>query len=368
MDVLLNLEHLVLRLQVHADGDVQRLVLVRKRLVVGILHIASGKLVPLIHVDIVLDEILVEVLNDKVLSLEVNNRTLGSLLVDEHDGNDAGFLGNEGIVGTEVRRDMYDTCTVFGSNIVTGNHLESIAHRLDGRHQLLILHAHEVRTLVSAYDAVGNELLTFFIFRHFPSVGNVALGRQVGIQTGLCQNQCNRVGGIGIVGLNSHVVNLRAYAECGIGCQGPGSRGPCQEVRSSPPCHLRLGVLHLEHRRTGGVLHVTVAARLVQLVARQSRTSGRRVRLNGIALVEQALLVELLEQPPQGLNVLVVVGNVRMVKVYEVTHALRQVTPFGGVHHHVLTTLAVVVLCRDILFRLLIVDIGLGDAQLLFYT
>ena len=57
-----------------------------------------------------------------------------------------------------------------------------------------------------------------------------------------------------------------------------------------------------------------------------------------------------------------------MVKIYEIAHFLRQVTPFLSVSHHVLTTPSVVVLHRDILLRILIVDISLRNAQFLFHA
>ncbi len=127
--MLLYLEHLVLCLEVHADGDVERLVLVGKGLVVGIFHETACISVPQFHVDILLDEVRVEVFNHIILSLEVDDRTLGTLLVDEYDGRHAGFLGYHGVVGTEVRCDMYNTRTVFRRDIVAGNDAEgSVGH------------------------------------------------------------------------------------------------------------------------------------------------------------------------------------------------------------------------------------------------
>ena len=211
--VLLNLEHLVLCLQVHTDRDIQGLVLIGQRVVVGILHITACKLVPLVLVNIVLDEFFVEVLQHKILTLQVDHRALGTLLVNQHNGADAGLLGYEGIVSTEVGSDMHDTGTVFSGHIVTGNHPEGITHGLDGRHQLFILNTNEVATLITGYDAVRNQFLTLLVFGHLTTVGDTALGRQIGIQTSLGQHQRHLLGSIGIVGLHGHIVNLRTYAE-----------------------------------------------------------------------------------------------------------------------------------------------------------
>ena len=84
-------------------------------------------------------------------------------------------------------------------------------------------------------------------------------------------------------------------------------------------------------------------------MAREARAGSRRIRLYGVALVEQALVIELLKEPPKGFDILVVVGYVRVVKVYPIAHLLGQVAPLGRELHHVLTALTVVVLNRDVL-------------------
>ena len=57
-----------------------------------------------------------------------------------------------------------------------------------------------------------------------------------------------------------------------------------------------------------------------------------------------------------------------MIHIHPVTHLLREVTPLGGVHHHVLTTLAVIVFYRDIFLGFFIVDICLGNTQVFLHT
>ena len=98
-------------------------------------------------------------------------------------------------------------------------------------------------------------------------------------------------------------------------------------------------------------------------MAAETCTCGGRIGLDGVALVEQVLVVELLEQPPQALDVLVVVGDVGVLHVHPIAHLVRKVGPLGGVHHHVLAATAVVVLNGN-----LGTDVFLGDAQFLLYT
>ena len=226
-----------------------------------------------------------------------------------------------------------------------------LAHLLAGlhpRHELLVVHAFEVGTLHAVYDAPGALLLGFvecgqFTFLHF------LLRIEVGSETTLGHDGCHWLAIVGVVGLHGHVVNLRSYAERHVRRQCPRCRRPCQEVSLAVvgPCLLRVNDLEL--CRNSGVFHVTVATRLIELVRAQTGTGGGRVRLNGVAFVEQSLVVELLEQPPQRFNVFVVVGDIGMVQVDKVSHLFRQAAPLCGELHDVLTTAAVIVLRGDIL-------------------
>ena len=344
MNVFLYLEYLVLGLQVHTDTDIQGLILISQCVIVGVLNVTTGKLIPFLDIDIVLNELLVKIFDDKVFTLQINDGALIAFLVNQHDRTNTSLLGHKSIVSTEVRCDMYDTCAIVSRHVVTGNHLEGFTHRLDGGHQLLVLHTYEIRTLIASYDTIRNQLLAFLVFRHLAAIGDSTLSRQIGIQTSLGQYDSNFLSGIGIVSLHGYIVNLRTNAECRVSGQCPGRCRPCQEVRCTPSRHLGLRVLHLELCRTRRVLHIAIAAGLVQLVRAQTSTCSRRIRLNGIAFVEQLLLIELLQQPPQCLDILIIVCNIRIVKVNEVAHLLCQVTPLLCVHHHVLTALGVVVL------------------------
>ena len=115
--------------------------------------------------------------------------------------------------------------------------------------------------------------------------------------------------------------------------------------------------------RHRSVLHIAIATGLVQLVAREASTCSRRVRLNGVTLIKEILLVELLQQPPKRLDVLIIIGNIGVFHIHPITHAVAQVFPLARVHHHVLATLLVVILNRDSL-----TDIFLRNTQFLLYA
>ena len=95
----------------------------------------------------------------------------------------------------------------------------------------------------------------------------------------------------------------------------------------------------------------------------KSGTCCRRIRLNCISLVKQVLVVELLQQPPQSLDVAVIVCDVRIFEVNPVADALGKVGPVACVFHNFATASVVVVLYGNLL-----ADVLLGDAESLFHA
>ena len=89
----------------------------------------------------------------------------------------------------------------------------------------------------------------------------------------------------------------------------------------------------------------------------------RRIRLNGVALVEQPFVVDFLQEIPQGFNVAVVVGDVRVCHVHPISYALGHVHPLFGIFHHLRAAGGVV-----FFYRYFGADIRLGDTQLLFHA
>ena len=105
------------------------------------------------------------------------------------------------------------------------------------------------------------------------------------------------------------------------------------------------------------------ASRLVQFMGAQPRPGSRRIRLYGISLVQQTLVVNILEKIPQCLDITVVVCDVRIVHIDPIPYPVRQSHPFLGVLHHLLAAGIVVVLDTD--FR---PDVLLRDAEHLLHT
>ena len=91
------------------------------------------------------------------------------------------------------------------------------------------------------------------------------------------------------------------------------------------------------------------------------RSCGRTVRLDGIALVKEVFLVKFLEQKPNRLDVLVVIGYIRLVQIDPIPHQPGQFFPFAGVLQDIFTAMPVEFFDRNALSNIIP-----ADAQFLF--
>ena len=262
-----------------------------------------------------------------------------AILVHGHYGADTGRGGHPLVIGTESRGDMHDARTLIRSHIISGNHAESVPVGAEPGNELFVTQPHKFASLDAAR-------------KHFM----LHLGAEEGIYAGLSHNVRGLGAGIRIGRAHLHIVDVGPYAQRRIGRKGPGSSGPGQEEEILIPFHLELH---------GGrsIAHVLVAAGLVEFMGTEAGAVRGRIRLDGISLVQETLVIDFLQKIPQGFDVTVVVGDVRVVHIYPVSYALRHVHPFPGIFHHLLAAGGVVFLHRH--FG---ADIGLGDAQLLFHT
>ena len=288
-----------------------------------------------------------------------------AVLVQRHDGADAGSRSYPFIVRTKCRGDMDDTRTVGGGYVVTGDNTEGVSVRFEPRDELMVTHANELRALpAAAQQFPGNHLVPCLeAFQR----NILSLGIEPGAHQVLGQHIDGRLPGIRVEGKHTHIFNLRAHAQRRVGRKRPGRSGPGQEIhREGIGAEQRLGsaVLdNLELHRSGGVAHILVAARLVELMRAEAGAVCRRIRLNGVALVEQPFVVNFLQEIPQGFNVAVVVGDVRVCHIYPISYALGHVHPLFGIFHHLRAAGGVV-----FFYRYFGADIRLGDTQLLFHA
>ena len=160
-----------------------------------------------------------------------------------------GILSHLGIVGTKSWSDVNDTSTILCCDIIARDYTESLAlhlnelilailackyfigmsccillnivgsilvelsRRLHPRHQLLIFKAYKLLTCITTHDAIRHELLTLVVLRHILTISYVTLWSQISIQSAFSQDNSYLFSVIGIICLNSYVVDFRAYTE-----------------------------------------------------------------------------------------------------------------------------------------------------------
>ncbi len=386
MHVLLDPERLALALEAEADVEVERLgrgggllvvlaVGVELR-IVGVLHPAAG-VFGILGCDAFAHEAFVELLGEVEFAREVHHGARLALAVDHEERRDACGAGHAGVVCTERRGDVHDARTVLCGHVVARDHAERLLRGVVPAAGVVALHGFHPRQQLLVADAhVGQFAARPCEPRRF--VGGVFLAAEVGVHEVFGQDDVLRLLRIGVEALELHVTDGRTYGQRRVRGQRPRGCGPCQEEGVGRiGCGQRValggargeegfapGVAHdAELRRAGGVLHVAVASGLVQLVGREARSRGGRVGLDGVALVEEPLVVELAQQPPEGFDVLVVVGDVRILHVHPVAHAAREVLPYARELHDGFAARAVVLLDGD-----RAADVLLGDAELLLHA
>ena len=163
------------------------------------------------------------------------------------------------------------------------------------------------------------------------------------------------------------IVDRRSYAQRGIRRKGPWRSGPCYKAYR----HVIVTVKKVRNFVSddfelyygGGILHVPVASRLIQLVRTQPCPCGRRIRLDGITLIQKPLSVDIFQQIPQSFYIAVVISDIRIVHVHPVADLLGQGHPLPGVFHHFLAAGIVV-----FLYTYLVSDIFLGYSQHLLHA
>ena len=209
---------------------------------------------------------------------------------------------------TEGRSGMHGASTVFGTHVVGGVNLV-VAGQLVRRHECIgdtgkrfVVLAHEFRALAGIHDvrvlevgggtACGNPILLAILFHKV-------------------------------------VVHVRAHNNAEVGIKCPRGRRPHEDARVLELSFVRV---EREDERQRRVLTVLIA--LVGFEVRKRSGEGRAVRLDAVALVDEALVEALLEHPPHRFHEVLVHGLVALVEIDPAAHAAHGLLPFAGVLEH----------------------------------
>ena len=232
MNVLLDLECHTGLLHYHTECNVKRLGLGCSLLVITavngvlwiicVLHVSTCEFGIELHVNKVLYELLIEFIYRPELSCEINHRTCLALLVHHKERRNTCSLCHKGVICTECRCYMYDTCTILGCNIVTGNYTESIGRSIDNHvtildkrfnpwEKLCVVHSNEVGTLILSNNAVRHNLVTGLVLPKW----KFCTGRiEMRCKQCLRKNHCYRLACVAVICLYCNVINLWTHTKC----------------------------------------------------------------------------------------------------------------------------------------------------------
>ena len=112
-----------------------------------------------------------------------------------------------------------------------------------------------------------------------------------------------------------------------------------------------------------GICHILITARLIELVRRKSCSRFGRVGLNGVSFIDQILVVELFEQPPNRLHIFGSIGDIGLVHIDPIPHLFGQITPYVCVAHHSFAACRIVLVHADRFS-----DIYFGNSEFFFHT
>ena len=234
-------------------------------------------------------EPLLELLCRRLTCAGVERLILAALQV----GSPVGF---QNLVGSALR----DPISVIGGLIEIDRHRCDLFIGRTGLSELLLLCLRErSRLMVRAGDLGGGRLVSQ-LAEHL--VGQ-CLGDDIVVA---------------IRSLDLDIGLVRVYAKCHIGRKCPRGGCPCEIVEV-------ILVLCLETDDSRALLDKLVA--LGHFLRRQRGAAPRTVRDNLEALVQKPLLRDLLQRPPLGLDVVVIVGDVRILHIRPEPDGIGEILP-----------------------------------------
>ena len=193
--------------------------------VVCVLHPTAFIFLVFFYIDTFLYESLIQFLHQVELTGQVNHRTSLAFLVNHEQRRNTCRTSHVRIVRTKCRCNVYDTRTVFCSDIITRDNTECFSrsffpgtvfcsfHRFHPWDKLLVFHTNQVSTLVLAYHLERNQFITRLVVFQC-NVFCFFIEMRIEQRFGKYHRHLFSI--ISIVSLNSYIVNLRAHTKCRI--------------------------------------------------------------------------------------------------------------------------------------------------------
>jgi len=233
-----------------------------------------------------------------------------ALWVHGHQGRQVVLLARGQVVGAERGRDVHDAGAVLGADEIAGDGVAVVLIDRQERIQRLVVPSQQIAALDAAQQFGVRQVIAEH--RLQPRLGQPQLV---------------------VVMLHQDVVDLLTDRHRHVAGQCPRGGGPHQEIGAGLIPQRELDV-------DAGVLGAFLVT-LGQLVAAQWRAATRAVRHDLVTLIDQPAIPELLQDPPERLDVVVGQRAVSRGQVHPVADALRHPLPIFHVVEDALPALAV---------------------------
>ena len=222
-----------------------------------------------------------------------------------------------GVILTERRRAVYDTGTVLHGYIVI---------RSDKECSLFLLLGNFCGALVERLVFLAFQFFTCIFFKDLIRGDPFFLIAQAAQDR--IQKRLSHVIGITVACLDLAVGIVRVHAKERVRRKSPGRRGPCQEIR--------VLALSLKADDRGTLLQSLVT--LSNLLRGKRCAAARAVGNDLEALVQKLFVPDLLQGPPFRLNVVIIIGNIRIIHISPETDRVGEILPHALVFPDIFLT------------------------------
>ena len=131
-----------------------------------------------------------------------------------------------------------------------------------------------------------------------------------------------------------NVIYVRSYSKSDVGSECPRCCCPCEEV-------LVVMVNACTSELAGKSIDLDVLVALSYLVRSKTCSAARAVRQDLISFVNKSLVEGVLDDPPSGLDIVILVSDIRIFHVREISHLLGHIGPHLSVFEYGFTALLV---------------------------
>ena len=250
-----------------------------------------------------------QILDDRLIGFlyehTVPGRSAGqlSLVVYELNEGKPPFLTYPCVVFTEGRSEVNDAGAVGQGDIIIGNDAPCV-------HALMVHGEIEERLVVQT-----DKLASLVFFEYFGILAEHALDKR------LCKDVLFAIvlyGAVCFIGIN---------AETDVAREGPGRGRPCDQAFAAVDKTMFAVGDDGEGDEDGNLLDVLVA--LCDFVARKRSSAAGAVGHYLMTFIEKPFFVDGLERPPDGLDIIIGIGNVGMLHVRPVTDGITHLFPLA---------------------------------------